>query len=843
MNKCGTECTQETVSRTGCKCDPLCVSYGDCCPDYVTNDNCPPPGVTLGIEETCMPMPVHHSPPFMMPRDFDVGYFLISGCSDSYPWKDDDIFLQCGQEPNARDPITFTPVQETVASGAKRKVYRNVFCAICNLEDFKNLQEWELGLTNTTEDNVRILNVFPPVKSELPRTCYLNLEEVANCRGHISIREGCNTYYAPFRMENKVYTNKLCAVCSDEFPINITLDNHLRLPVVKDLPNPYCGYLAETNFRYVAPTVVSLQAEVFIPELLALFDFGGTSNRCNPGEVFDRFTQDCRLLSCPPNYRLSSGICVAVRVDSLPIMLPTGNPSVAGGYEKCIKAAWMEQIAYSNRYLSNATIAAIRNVTLHTDTVIVHVNEGFTNSTITGLTISFCHGGIFQPRDTYFAMYHGRNYSTDITCVSNVKRVGCVSDDGVNLDNVNNTVTLIKYIWEDRKECYMVSIIWNACIDTVKIPCPEIEIGPDEYEISIADNGTTIIHKESGKMIPSDKFNFGENGTLKVCYSYFHPQATKVQEVLNYVSFACFILSLVATFMTFISYCIFKHLRNITGYIIMNFLVAFFVAQLMFLISPRLINPLNLCIASAVMSQFFWLAAFFWMNAVSLVTTSTMSRSTLVRNKSLEMGVLARYMVYAWGGPLIIVGVCITLHFCDCTDIAPIYGRKDAAICWLIGHDGFAVLWGFSAPVAALLLFNVILFLYAVITFRRKMSSGRTTKTSSKRIKMEIGIYVKLTILMGLPWLLGFVQTIVSNIILNYIYTILNSLQGVLIFWALILTERAGKLWRQKMCGRKQASGASGMSSKNQKPTVKTVSTSFMTPSTSNAESATNEYQ
>ncbi|XP_072028302.1 uncharacterized protein [Amphiura filiformis] len=870
MNKCGTVCSQETVSRTGCKCDPLCVKYGDCCLDYVTNDNCPPPGVAPTIEETCTPMPLHHMPPFKFQRNVeltDVGYFMISGCSESYRWKDDDIFLQCGEEPSARDPITFTPVQEKIVSGAKRKVYRNVFCAICNLEDLKNLQAWQLGVTNSTEHDVMILDVIPPDDTELPRTCYLNLEEVANCRSHSSIREGCNTYYAPFPMENKVYKNKFCAVCGGEYPSHVAyFDNYLRLPVVRDEINLDCDFaVCITNCNLpgpgTEPNIISTsQPRIFIPELLSLFDFdiGGTNNPCDPGEVFDRFTKGCRLLSCPPDYRLSNGMCVAMRVDPPPVerVFPTGSTSVGGRYEECIKAAWMEQLSDSNRQQGNSTIAAIGNVTVIADTVIVSVNEGFTNSAVTGFNKMFLswrnistEGQLFCNASSFILLLNDgnnqeQNYTTDSysTCVSNIATVGCVSEDGVNLDDINNTVTLIKYSWEDREDCYTVSILWNACIDEPRTPCPEIEFQPDEYEISIAGNATIFIHKESGTIIPSEKFKLGENGTLTVCYSHFHPPASMVQQALSYVSFACFILSLVATFLTFASYCLFKKLRTITGSVIMNFLIAFFVAQLMFLISPRLINPPNLCIASAAVSQFFWLAAFFWMNAVSLVTTSTMSRSTLVRNKSLEMGVLARYMVYAWGGPLIIVGVCVALHFCDCTDIAPIYGRKNAAICWLIGHDGFAVLWGFSAPVAALLLFNVALFLYAVITFRRKMASGKTTKTSSKRIKMEISTYVKLTILMGLPWLLGFVQTIVSNIILNYIYTILNSLQGVLIFWALVLTGRAGKLWRQKVCGRKQASGATGMSSKNKKITVKAVSTSFMTPSTNNTESATNEY-
>ena len=67
-------------------------------------------------------------------------------------------------------------------------------------------------------------------------------------------------------------------------------------------------------------------------------------------------------------------------------------------------------------------------------------------------------------------------------------------------------------------------------------------------------------------------------------------------------------------------------------------------------------------------------------------------------------------------------------------------------------------------------------------------------------------VFCQLTVLMGLPWLLGFVQTFATSIVLNYIYTILNALQGVFVFLSLVITGRAGKLWRQKLCRRSSKS-------------------------------------
>ena len=52
---------------------------------------------------------------------------------------------------------------------------------------------------------------------------------------------------------------------------------------------------------------------------------------------------------------------------------------------------------------------------------------------------------------------------------------------------------------------------------------------------------------------------------------------------------------------------------------------------------------------------------------------------------------------------------------------------------------------------------------------------------------------------MGLPWILGNITAFYFTDALDeYIFIILNSLQGVLIFIVLVLTGRGGVLWREK---------------------------------------------
>ncbi len=83
---------------------------------------------------------------------------------------------------------------------------------------------------------------------------------------------------------------------------------------------------------------------------------------------------------------------------------------------------------------------------------------------------------------------------------------------------------------------------------------------------------------------------------------------------------------------------------------------------------------------------------------------------------------------------------------------------------------------------------------------------------------------------MGLPWILGNITAFYFTVALEYIYIILNSLQGVLIFMVLVLTGRGGVLWREKWQNLKEPdlaqnqgnglvairqTGAGGMSDRN----------------------------
>ncbi len=206
------------------------------------------------------------------------------------------------------------------------------------------------------------------------------------------------------------------------------------------------------------------------------------------------------------------------------------------------------------------------------------------------------------------------------------------------------------------------------------------------------------------------------------------------------------VLSLIALLLTFITYCYFSKLRNVPGKIIMNLLVALFLALSSICIEPLLHFPDSLCLTSAIVFHYFWLAAFVWMNILSIDTTYILScRPFSPIETSSGRYRLCMYYAYGWGGPGMFVLVCIALHYCKCSSFGFEYGYDDG-ICW--PNDGKSGLYFFGVPVAILLSMNVILLCITVGTIWRssrgmKKSRKQTDKFAASR--REFMVFIKVT--------------------------------------------------------------------------------------------------
>lgn len=125
--------------------------------------------------------------------------------------------------------------------------------------------------------------------------------------------------------------------------------------------------------------------------------------------------------------------------------------------------------------------------------------------------------------------------------------------------------------------------------------------------------------------------------------------------------------------------------------------------------------------------------------------------------------------------------------------------------CWLSLHRAF--IWSFLGPVAAIILINLVFYFQTIWILRSKLSSlNKEVSTLQDTKIMTFKAIVQLFVL-GCSWGIGlfmvfeFGKTV--RLIIAYLFTIINVLQGVLIFVVHCLLNRQVRMeykkWFNKM--------------------------------------------
>ena len=154
------------------------------------------------------------------------------------------------------------------------------------------------------------------------------------------------------------------------------------------------------------------------------------------------------------------------------------------------------------------------------------------------------------------------------------------------------------------------------------------------------------------------------------------------------------------------------------------------------------------------------------------------------------------YHMYAWLVPVVIVLFAL---LCDydiipiSDDLQPHYGDT---YCWIT--QSWALLCFFAGPVACILIANIAFF---TLTVRSICATSKATEVASGGIsvKRHLLLNVKLTSVMGLTWVFGFIANgLEDSLILWYLFIVFGSLQGVFIFVGFVCNRRVRNMLRDK---------------------------------------------
>lgn len=215
-------------------------------------------------------------------------------------------------------------------------------------------------------------------------------------------------------------------------------------------------------------------------------------------------------------------------------------------------------------------------------------------------------------------------------------------------------------------------------------------------------------------------------------------------------------------------YVVFMEFKAEGFQIRINLAAALCFAQVVFLSGINATNNRPACVLVAVLLHYFYLASFGWMllEGVFLYIMVVEVFST----------VNLKYLyLFAWGYPVIPVFISLAIGLADDGGLQN-YTNKN--FCWLSFSKHIS--WSFIGPVLLITTINFVILLAVLREIRNLQEPNPSTL---KAFKKSLKACVILSPLLGLTWVFGLlVVSKDAGLVFQYIFTILNSTQGMVIF-------------------------------------------------------------
>ena len=268
------------------------------------------------------------------------------------------------------------------------------------------------------------------------------------------------------------------------------------------------------------------------------------------------------------------------------------------------------------------------------------------------------------------------------------------------------------------------------------------------------------------------------------------------QEIVTYTMFA---INLVFLTLTFCLIAPFRKLREkmmvmiqlcliftlVLGYI--SFLILSASTKIKVDIAGDPLLSLNAgCVAGVIISQYFFLSAFYWMGCAAWTFFNKIARAVKTYGKT-DKYYFHKCAVISWTCPIIfpVAGFLFSLIPNSDDYNMPYVGaeRENGTSCWV--EDPWRLI-GFLAPAYLILLFNCVCFgmVTKVIVASTKPGSG----TDIELVKTAKAMMVA-AMSVGLPWVVAGLAFGPGANVMQYLFIVFTGLQGPLLFIALVLFQ------------------------------------------------------
>nr|XP_057943030.1 adhesion G-protein coupled receptor G4 isoform X2 [Doryrhamphus excisus] len=254
---------------------------------------------------------------------------------------------------------------------------------------------------------------------------------------------------------------------------------------------------------------------------------------------------------------------------------------------------------------------------------------------------------------------------------------------------------------------------------------------------------------------------------------------------------------------TVLTYTAFHKLRrDYPSKILINLSLALLGLNLAFLLDSWLSSwgIDGLCMAAAATLHYFLLASFTWMGLEGVNMYFALVKVFNVYVPSYML----KFCALGWGIPLVICILVLVVNrdaygshlYNDALTRTESLDNSDN-FCWLQDDVTFYV----SVVAYALLmfLFNIAVFVVVLIQIRHMRAKGPSGTRGG--LMHDLKGIATLTLLLGLTWTVGFFTWGPARLVLLYMFSVLNTMQGMFIFlFHCLMKENVRKQWRIHLC-------------------------------------------
>ena len=835
LNSCEGRCEDETEPSKAyhrqCKCDPTCLFLGDCCYDYLLK---------------CNPQKTTFDAALSEQSNSFRKYFGQSSCNGFYKMKYDDVDTDyirlvdscpnditihgalCRNDGNTTTIANFIPV---VAQGVP---FFNVYCAACHgmmLKDIYTLTaKPQVSCLKPKENLVypSSLRHFYP-KFSCNRTtidlsaryikvigrssdCVCGSDQPEDYCASGEYQNECFAYKA-IGFQNTQMKNEACLACNQQANVNST-----------NITDEYCSH----ERAAAGPNWISINFFKFVKSNPSPDPCQTLHLRGQPGDI-------CLIKKCQPGFRLHDGQCISInhsisclqhyenfyndeynvvdlfRPALLVVIDHEGNGlvkdelvyriretilEVAGSCSEVQQKVYLD--IFKETGLGNIRCYLIYSTAWSYSSIVQAMESGeierymfpgsrlvkiaaVNHDPVVGIN---CSGGT----DSYIVTHKVKSTIPKILFRSRVSDRLVISnqDPMVAIKDVLNQKTTYHALFcklrSGKDGCGLNGTrrysIYENC------PKYELETLPNSWVESMTLTG--------GVRLTNEDYLYSEKGNVLVCSEvYDQKYADEFSERMAIAVSTCYSVSLLCLLATFLIYVRYPPLRTLPGLMLMNLIVALFLAQLMYLMNTFKLFAIDktFCKFMASAQHFFWLSSFAWMLCLSL----DIFRCFSVSCSTVKTYMRTTYYKYMSAGWLVPIPVPLVAMIMDYMDIASI--GYDSTTCWLWGTN--SVLYLFALPVLSIVTINIILFVGSVyrlsVLMRNAAFVGRKEDNKQRLIQC-----IKLSSWMGISWLFGIIPNILDLKALWYVFAVANAFQGVHIFFAFGVTGRARLLMKEE---------------------------------------------